>query len=180
MSKLEEIYEFRSKHGNVHEHMITFNEYASKVNHVTEFGFGGGWSAAGFLMGKPKKFITYDINLSGRANEYKEMVKDDTEFIAIEADTAEIEIEPTELLYIDSLHTYTHLKKELEIHSNKVEKWIMLHDTATFGARGEDKNYPGLKQAIEEFVALHPEWVIKEIRMNCHGLTILERINGQV
>lgn len=179
MNRLEEIYKLRSEKGNVHEHVPTFREYASKVDHVTEFGFGGGWSASGFLMGKPKRFITYDIKLDDiLAREYKEMVKNDTNFVAIETDTAKITIEPTDLLYIDSLHTYTHLKKELSLHADKVKKWIMMHDTATYGSRGEDKQSPGLTQAIEEFIQSNPEWIIKEVRTSCHGLTILGRMDG--
>jgi len=179
LSKLQQIYELRSKSGNVSGHMEVFKQLASEVDHITDFGFGGGWAASGFLIAKPKIYITYDIALQGVHNDYREMVKDDTNFIAIEADTANIEIELTDLLFIDSMHTYTHCKKELTLHGHKVSKYILLHDTVTYGPRGQDGNAPGLIQAIEEFLLNNSHWHINKIYTHCHGLTVLERdING--
>jgi hypothetical protein len=174
---LEKIYEFKSKSGNLAGHMETFKRYASKdgINHITEFGFGKGGSGAAFLMAKPKTFITYDIRLNDYAKGYKKMTEKYTNFIAIEADTASIEIEPTDMLFIDSSHTYSHLKKELELHADKVRKYILMHDTVTFGVKGQDKQEPGLGQAISEFLKDNPHWFIKESFDFCHGLTVLER-----
>jgi len=175
MSKLQQIYDLRSVSGNVSQHMPTFRKYAKQCEHITEFGFGGGWAASGFLIEKPKKYVTYDIALQGVHNDYREMVKPDTEFVAIQADTAEIEIESTDLLFIDSMHTYEHMKKELNKHAYKVKKWIIMHDTTTYGAGGQDGKRPGLVQAIEEFLVDNPRWELLEKFEYCHGLTVLGR-----
>lgn len=172
--RIEDLYAYRCQHGNVKEHLPILRDYAQKVNHITEFGFGGGWSGSAFMMARPKRYISYDINVDRKmANLFGSV---GLNFTVIQADTSKIEIEPTELLFIDSLHTYTHLKKELELHADKVRKWIIMHDTQTYGRTGQDKQSPGLMDAIEEFIDSNPNWVIKEIRTNCHGLTILERV----
>ena len=179
MGKLEEIYKLRSKSGCTSTMLHIFKEYASKCDHITEFGFGSGHGASGFLMGKPKKYITYDLHLQDVWKEYKEMLEADTDFIAIQADTGNMPmIEATDLLWIDTLHTYTHLKKELTLHGNQARKWIIMHDTKLYGERGPEGTRPGLRQALEEFVEENPHWKIKEIITTGPGLTILERIDA--
>jgi hypothetical protein len=34
----------------------------------------------------------------------------------------------------------------------------------------------GLKPAIDEFLAAHPEWTVKEVFTNNNGLTVLQRV----
>jgi cephalosporin hydroxylase len=101
-----------------------------------------------------------------------------------------IDIEPTEMLFIDSLHTYCHLLYELEKFSPKVSKYIALHDTnAPWGFaddyfyKGDYTEYPaefdrskrGLWQAVEDFLLKHSEWVIMEHHFHNYGFTILKR-----
>jgi hypothetical protein len=101
-----------------------------------------------------------------------------------------VDIEPTELLFIDSLHTYAHLTYELEKFSPKATKYIAMHDTsAPWGDTDDDEyhgdysEYPpeidrtkrGLWPAVLDFLNKHPEWTLKERRENSHGLTILQR-----
>ena len=92
----------------------------------------------------------------------------------------EIIIDQTDLLFIDSLHLYEHLKKELEMHHTKVNKYMIFHDTVECATSGMDikgKRYPnkGLMIAIEEFLLGNQEWVIKEHFMNNYGLLVLKR-----
>ena len=75
VGKLEEIYELRSKSGCTSTMLHIFKEYAEKCDHITEFGFGGGHGASGFLMGKPKKYVAYDLHLQGVWKEYQEFLK---------------------------------------------------------------------------------------------------------
>jgi hypothetical protein len=90
-------------------------------------------------------------------------------------DTLKVDIEPTELLFIDTLHTYGQLKGELDRHAGKVKKWIILHDTETFGIKSEIEGESGLWPAVEEFLAAGG-WKIVERRTNNNGLTVLERV----
>jgi len=176
MGKLAEIYELRSKSGCTSTMLHIFKAYAEKCDHITEFGFGGGHGASGFLMGKPKKYVAYDLHLQGVWKEYQEFLKPDTDFTAFQADTGTMPvIEETDLLWIDSSHNYVHLKKELFRHGNQARKWIMRHDTLLFGEGSHDGTKPGLNKAIEEFIEANPHWKVKEVITTGPGLTILER-----
>ena len=107
-------------------------------------------------------------------------------FEFIQADDRQVEIGPTEMLFIDSLHTYCHLTTELEKFSPHVSKYIALHDTSDpWGNQDEggysecppgyDRAKRGLWPAVEDFLQRHPEWTLHERRFNNHGLTILKR-----
>jgi hypothetical protein len=58
-----------------------------------------------------------------------------------------------------------------------VDKWIALHDTVTFGAKGEDGKEPGLRQAVADFLSGHSEWSEFRHYENNNGLTVLERVS---
>ena len=79
------------------------------------------------------------------------------------------------LLTLDTRHTYEQLQAELAMHGDKAERWMIFHDTVTFGSRGEDGSEPGLMMAIDEFLEEHYEWVVKEVFNNNNGLLILEK-----
>ena len=135
-------------------------------------------STYAFLMGKPKRMISYDIN-PVNWEWIKDLVKEDTDFQFIIGDTTKIEIEETDLLFIDTWHVYEQLKVELKLHANKASKYIILHDTTTFEFIGEtitsDVVYDGLWPAIEEFLEENPHWELLERYYNNNGLTILKR-----
>ena len=103
------------------------------------------------------------------------------------------------LLFIDTLHVYGQLKRELALYSPFIEKFIALHDTTTDGEVGEvvrarfsDKDngvfaaklgWPtedvtrGLWLAVEEFLAEHVgEWELLKRWENNNGLTVLQRV----
>lgn len=88
-------------------------------------------------------------------------------------------IEPTDLLFIDTLHVYDQLKKELDRHAACVRQFIIMHDTTTFGEIGEpidgSPNARGLWPAIEEFLESHCDWQLRERFTNNNGLTVLSR-----
>ena len=54
-----------------------------------------------------------------------------------EGDTAKVTIDPTDLLFIDSLHTGEHLRKELFRHHLKVNKYNYI----LFSPGGESFDY---------------------------------------
>jgi hypothetical protein len=102
--------------------------------------------------------------------------KEGINFRFIQADTLSVTIEPTDFLFIDTLHQYGQLKGELERHASKVRKYLGFHDTVTFGAAGEGGGV-GLWKAIEEFLDTHKEWRIKTHYTHNNGATIMERIS---
>lgn len=173
---LEVIYKMCVAHKcDTNELFPTFRTYAEKCDHVTEFGVRGVFTTWAFLASRPKRMVSYDIeynpNIEGAK---KEAQRAGVSFEFRQESTLEATIEPTDLLFVDTTHNYAHLKTELERHAEKVGKWILVHDTETFGEKGADGG-PGEKQAIQEFLFAHPEWIQKEHMTISNGLTVLER-----
>jgi len=167
------------------EHLETIKGLAAKCDHVTEFGIRAGVSTTAIIAGRPKRFITYDINLQPFTKpKFIEMATEvGVELVVIEGSSIEVEIEPTDMLMIDSRHVYSHLMKELTLHSPKVSKFIVMHDTEKFGSKppGWDSKEPennsrGLMTAIKDFLADSYEWRMKNHFKHNNGLTIIERI----
>lgn len=181
---LNEIYElYLDENSDINELLPILKKYAEECSHITEFGTRDGISTIAFLMARPYKLITYDINRSQQINELEKLSKVNfIDFNFIEKNVLETEISETDLLFIDTIHTYEQLFSELNKHASKVKKFIIIHDTTTFGLK--DANYTnsdkqGLITAITDFIKIHFEWKIKEIFVNCNGLTILERIKNR-
>lgn len=161
---------------DINEHLPVLRHYASQCNHVTEFGVRGIVSTWALLAGRPGKMVSYDINPpQGDIGEVYEAAKGSTSFRFVQADVLTVTIEPTDLLFIDTFHTYRQLKQELELHANRVRDYIILHDTATYGGKGEDGG-EGLRKAIDEFLLGNAGWRIIEERRNNNGLIVLERV----
>ncbi len=161
---------------DINEHMPTLQKYASECKHITEMGVRTVVSTWAFLEAKPKKLVSIDIN-DCPISQAQNLAKDaGIDFAFIRGDTRKIEIEETDLLFIDTWHVYEQLQKELELHANKAKKYIILHDTTTFGVRGEDPNQLGLWPAVEEFLNTNTNWKLRERFYNNNGLTVLERI----
>ena len=179
MNKLQEIYEgLCNTPSDINEHLPTLKKYAEECDHITEMGVRWVVSTYALLMGKPKKMISYDIN-SIHWDVIRDMVKEDTDFSFEVASTLELEIEQTDLLFIDTLHNYNQLSEELKLHGNKSKKYIIFHDTTSFEWIGESYEGKvdeiGLWPAIEEFLQENPHWELYERFENNNGLTILKR-----
>jgi hypothetical protein len=172
---LEELYfvGLRQK-TDIHQHLPVLRALAAQVEHVTEFGVRTGQSTTALLAAQPKVLKSYDIADLGVAAKLRPL-QGRTDFTFTVADTRAITIEPTDLLFIDTLHTYDQLKEELRLHGDKARRWIVMHDTTTFGDSGEVPGTRGLWAAVEEFVA-QGAFVVKERRTNNNGLTVLERM----
>lgn len=159
------------------EHLDTLKDLASECEHVTEMGFRWGTSFSALLMGKPKRAITYDLYIPPEpmAKLYLAAQREGIEAIFHQQDTLLANIEPTDLLFIDTLHTFAQLTDELKLHGNKARKYLAFHDTTSFGDKGEDGTTPGLWQAIDDFMENNPEWKLKARYTNNNGLTVLQR-----
>jgi GDP-D-mannose 3',5'-epimerase len=167
---------------DIHEHLPVIKKYAKECDHITEMGVRWIVSTWALLSGRPKKMISIDYenpsHYGGNINDVYEAVKgENIDFHFQQADTRKIEIEPTDLLFIDTEHNYDQLKAELEIHPKNAKKYMMFHDTVSFGRRGMDGKDKGLMDAIEEFLENNKEWKIKEHYENNNGLLIMERTN---
>lgn len=147
----------------------TYSRYASTVNSVVEFGVYTGLSTTAFLSGRPRRLRSYDItdaNLSvlSELQECADMEGIDFEFHI--ASSLEVDIEPCDLLFIDTVHKRPHTLAELNRHADKVSRYILLHDTS---------DWPGVFYAVVDFLIEHREWRIVEHCNNGSGLVVLKR-----
>ena len=161
---------------DINEHVHALRSLAQRCEHVTEFGVRCGVSTVALLSGKPKTLRSYDLNGPPNLNTLYSIVPPGTNWRFNTADTLEISIDPTDFLFIDTLHEYSQLSQELKLHGNKARKYIAFHDTVTFGIDGELGGH-GLNRAIEEFQAENPHWVTMADFKNCNGLRVLRREN---
>ena len=198
---------------DMYEHLPTLKQYAGKCDTICEFGTNDLTSTIGLLSGFPKHLITLDLNHpdifaltfepfnpNRKEDEEPTVIKlnletvnkiatdNEIEFKFMQTNSLEFSFNSVDLLFIDSLHTYTQLTKELMLHAKKVKKYIILHDTEFYGEKGQDNkdkegNYlcphwetKGIGHAIGEFLENpYSGWVIDKHYTNCHGLTILKR-----
>lgn len=190
LPQLQELFERRrSTPSDINEHLDRLRELASHCEHVTEFGTR--WatgSTVAFLAAQPAKFVAWDLDPS---NVVSQNVLDliavagRTKFEPRCGNTLEINIEPTEMLFIDTLHTFKQLRAELARHcdpiENKVSRYLVFHDTQTFGKVGEDGSTPGLRRAIRWFQSQHafPLWELVDDRENNNGLVVLRHMNAE-
>ncbi len=168
---------FCERSSDINEHMPVLYRYSLECKHITEMGVRAVVSTWAFLKSNPERLICYDIL---RSNNIDTAITAAHEAgITLEfhqQDVLTTEIESTDLLFIDTLHQHDQLTQELNLHADKVRKYIILHDTSKFaytdevtGAKG------GLWPALETFLSEHPEWQIKERYTNNNGLTIIAR-----
>ena len=110
--------------------------------------------------------------------------------------------EKYDMVFIDTWHVYGQIKRELEKFSTIATKYIIMHDTTVDEVDGETVreygyNYQqafgratelatatgipreeilkGMWYGIQEFLANHPEWFIKDRFFNNNGLMVLAR-----
>ena len=166
---------------DINEHLPTLKQYASECDVVMELGVRTGNSTFALLSGLPKKMRSFDIGPFCNKIICKDLAEAngiDWQFIQENVLTTD-KIEECDLLFIDTLHSYFQLKKELELHGNKSRKYIVLHDTVTFGKRDEvtPAGQPnlGLLPAIFEFLDNNKHWAVHKIYDNNNGLMILKR-----
>jgi len=183
---------------DINEHLTTLKYYASHSNTVVEMGVRWIVSTWALLSARPHSLTSIDIvhpsTFGANLDEVYEAAKEvDVEYEFIQSSSLDINLEPTDLLFIDTWHTYNQLLGELNRHYDKVLKWIILHDTTLFGTIDEpaydrelatnysissDQNQKmGLWPAVEDFLANRPEWKVEYRWHHCNGLTVLSRTN---
>jgi predicted O-methyltransferase YrrM len=185
MIGVEDIYSiYCDSASDINEHLPTIRKYCSECEHITEFGTRTGVSTVAMLASKPKRFITYDISIQDYQkveNIVTSLAKENNiDFQFIQADDLKINIEKTDLLFIDTLHVYDQLYSELIKHASCVKKYIIMHDTMTYGQMDEmyiGSQEVGLIKAYQNFLLTEEgkNWIVLEIYNNNNGLTILKR-----
>lgn len=177
---IEKVYQVHCESGTaMAAHLPVLRSLAAGCSSAVEFGVKRGGSSSALLLGCGK-VTSFDIVLNKRAVELKRLAGDAWDYRIESSLTAE----PVgaDLLFIDSLHTYSQMAIEISRHGPYAHKYIAFHDTITFGsvgAAGETgKHEPdvlGIRPAIDEFMVRYPHWKIAAHHVNSHGLLILER-----
>ena len=178
MKKIEEKYtQLCMESSDINEHLPTLLKYGQECEHITELGTRYGNSDVAFMMARPKKFISYDLQHNAKIDYLRIMAEEnDINAHYLLESVTQIELEPTDLLFIDTNHHAEQCEIELKLHADKARKYIVFHDTSTFWEKGQGhERGGGLRYAIEPFLQSHSEWTIKERFMNNNGLLILER-----
>ncbi len=185
---------------DIREHLDLLRKYASKCDHVTELGVRWVVSTWYLMAGLPKKLLSFDIVDFTEYGVNAELAysiakQNNVDFRFIKEDVLTTDkIEETDLLFIDTLHSYKQLSLELQLHGNKARKYLIFHDIGSFGTEDEDEtpfnplwtedlkaryitleNHKGINQAIIEFLQANHHWHIDYFTCNNNGLMVLRR-----
>jgi hypothetical protein len=165
----------RATVSDIFEHLPTLYRYASCCRHVTEFGTRTGVSTLALLRALPERLISYDWVRLPDVDRLEQLARlQGVDFSFRQEDTRRVDLEPTDLLFIDTLHVRQQLEAELAVAGERVRRFLIFHDTETFGQVGEDGG-EGIWPAIAAFVRRESSWRLLEHRPANNGLTVLWR-----
>ncbi len=153
------------------DYMLVHDEIKKRLqgcDSYTEFGINQGATLAAAMLENPTTIRAYDIKFGwytqavGLFQQYA--AEHSIDYEATEINTLDCVIDSVDVLYIDTLHRHDHLVKELDAHGGKVNKFIIFHDTFA---------QPGLKRAVQEYVAANKEWtIVTECNVSVGFMTI--------
>ena len=150
-------------------HFPTIRKYVSEGDLVVELGVRNVVSTWALLANKPSTLVSVDVVHPPVANldEVTEAAKEQgTQFGFVHQDSTVIDLgQPIDVLFIDTLHLYSHVIKELWRHSHKVRKYIIFHDY----------HIPEVSAAIHDFL-YNTDWAWAEINAEGTGLAVLKRV----
>jgi beta-1,4-mannosyl-glycoprotein beta-1,4-N-acetylglucosaminyltransferase len=162
---------------DINEHLPYLRRLASTVEHVTEFGTRHGLSTSAFLDARPQKLITYDRERQDAVSLLEAAAQElGVDFAFHQADVLEVEIAPTDLLFIDTWHVEEQMREELRRHADRARRYLALHDTETFAYRGEAESERGIWYAVAEFMRHSPHWRLHQHFAHNNGLTVFTRV----
>ena len=133
--------------GDFSSRMDAMQNLFKDVKTITELGTFQGCSTSAWLKLKPKKLITIDIKPHLDKDIFEIAAKEiGVHFEYIIADDMTINIDPCDLLFIDTSHTEEHTYQELKRHGNKALKYIAFHDVV----EPKHQTMPGIKRYLQE------------------------------
>lgn len=162
-------------------HLPVLEYYASLCEHVTEFGVRDGESTSALIGGCTGDVHSYDIQRTPIVDflEGIELPCRSWTFHRGSTIDPSLGVSETDMLYVDTLHTYDHVSQELSLWGRKARRFIAFHDTfacGEFDVSGLNPKARGILPAIEEFIQKHPGDYETAYRTNAsNGLWILKR-----
>lgn len=170
------------------KHLPVLRWYAEQARSAVELGVKHGGSSTALLLGCYEnteewggpRVHSFDIQETPRAKELALLMGSAWDY-RIE-DSRRVEQVACDLLFVDSLHVYEQTRDELKHWGPWVTRFLVFHDTVTFGsvgAQGEtgrhDPDKLGIRHAIDEFMQAFPKWKIDYVSADSHGLLVLKR-----
>lgn len=141
----------------------------SECESYKELGVLSGVSAAAAWLGNPtlKHLELVDINfdtIAPHRHLFEQECHDRVIFNHNSSVDSTIPVSTVDMLMVDSMHTYKHVRSELKLHAPKVNKYIVFHDA----------KHPPVKRAIDEFVT-EGKWKYLVYDDRSFGYAIVER-----
>lgn len=177
----EEYLNYCATPSDINEHLPTLVKYGAwqgKAQSIVEFGVGYGRSTRAFLAAIAET--------KGSLNSYEMKLLDGVQelFDAAQAQGLDAHLhlgnllelakfETADVLLVDSHHTYHQVAAELTGFGDRINKFIIFHDTELYGLTGQDPGSVGIWPAINEFMDSHSEWKIIEQFYNNNGLLVI-------
>ena len=195
------LYQKVSTKGDISEHLLYLAKLSRSCTSILECGVRDVVSSWAFLNGLVKNkqdtkvLHLCDMSRSGNIVQIEQAcAENNVAFQFHECNDLEVPVKSYDMVFIDTWHIYGQLKRELAKFSQMAVKYIVMHDTEIDKVRGEtvrcgwnaeeqsqktgipvEEITKGLQPAIEEFLAAHPDWQIKDHFTQNNGLTVLER-----
>ena len=118
--KVNEIYKTPS---DINEHIPAIIKYGQECEHITEMGVRGIVSTWAWLATAPQKLIAYDLENPSKwggiiQDVYETAEAYNLDFTFIEGDVLKLEIDETDLLFLDTWHVYEQVRDEIKLHAD--------------------------------------------------------------
>lgn len=169
----EKFEEIKVTKSDIYQHLEKVFQLTLGCNIAVCLGLARGEAAFALALSCNKVFVL-DENPS---SEIETIVSEyfTNKFKVLRQNTHEpIEFDEIDVLFIDSIHTAETVKNELIAHAHKVKKYIIFHDTYTFGNIGEDGG-EGILEPIANFMLENEEWKVISTENINNGMIILAK-----
>lgn len=173
---LDQLFDWtRGAKRDLDQHFPFLRELAAKCSHVTEFTKRRE-STVAFLAGRPQVLASYPSELDALIPAAARLAGETQVRLFPNVSSLDATIEPTDLLWLDTVHSAARLKQELDKHAGQVRRFIAVRGTGAYGAVAENKKEAGLFTALRPFVQDFPEWFVYYHTRQQYGLTVLGRL----
>jgi hypothetical protein len=176
---LEVYHEMAAYPTDINRLIPIIQSYAMRSSSVVEMGSRRGHSTCAIMLSYPTNFTVIDLILTedviALGSTYQKCAPKDKKLTLIQSNDLAIDIGPTDMLFIDTLHDGGLLRQELAKHAKMVKRWLLFHDAISFGHRDESGGGAGLHPPIRDFLNSHPEWEEEAYFPFSNGLLVLRR-----
>ena len=163
--------ELKNNRSDINEHLESVYQHTKGCNVAVSLGVSRGYSAFALMLGC-HNHITVDPNPNPEALNFLNDYFGSKSKVIIQETSQPIDLEEFDVLFIDYIHTADCVEKEIKAHAHKAKKFIIFHDTWTFGDTGEDGK-EGIKKPILDFLLKNEDWRIVYIENKNNGMIIL-------